>query len=241
MRWSNIIALTGVIGLGLSVGWPTFAHEEEILVGQTAAGELHLHMDFAQPVAVPLSIFPGISGYAFGDLAFHSTILDEPEEDFFQLSTAANFQFVLLAKDPGVEVWNDTGTGFMATNETFQIGAAPFDTHPLWNIVSGVPGGVYAMTLKLRDLNNVYAESESFVISFTPEFVRPRLNLDLVAAQQIALSWPTNAAGWELQTAPVLDAVSWVTVTNVPTVVATNFAVTIPVSAGAHFFRLQWQ
>jgi len=223
----------------LMSGTLLWAHEElELVVGRSAAGELKVERHFTQPVELHESIFPGITGFATGELAFHSTILDEPAEDFFQLSTAANFRFVLLAKDPGMEVWNDTGSGYMATNATFFIGPAPFDAHPIWNLVNGIPGNSYSLTLKLRDLNGVYPDSEPFVLSFTPVEIRPLISITSVDALHVRLSWPTNAVGWELQSTFSTTATNWATVTNPPAVVTTNFALTINTSAQQQFFRL---
>lgn len=234
----NISVLTIVVIATCAVSI-TFAHEEQVLlVGRTGAGELHVHMDFNQPVELPESIFPGISGYAFGELAFHSTILDEPAEDLFQLSTAADFQLILIAKDAGMEVWNDTGSGYMGTNQTYYIGPAPFDNHPLWNIANGTPGNTYSLTLKLRDVNNVYPESDPFVLSFTPIQLVQRIVIQQVDSQHVALLWPSNAVNWELQTSVSITATNWVTVTNVPASVGTNHSVTINTTGQQQFFRL---
>ena len=52
------------------------------------------------------------------------------------------------------------------------------------------------------------------------------------------LRWPTNALGYKLaQTTNLLPA-AWSDVTNVPTVVSTNFSVTLPVDSTSLFFRL---
>ena len=59
--------------------------EEEILAGRNAAGQLRIEVGYAQPLALPVSVFPGIPGYATGELGFHSTIIDDPANDFFQL------------------------------------------------------------------------------------------------------------------------------------------------------------
>lgn len=228
------------VALGAAVEVVIWAHEEQVIsVGQNAGGSLVIDSDFPQPVELPASIFPGINGYATGELAFHSTILDEPDLDFFQLVSTANFKFVLLAKDSGIEIWNDTGSAFMNVNETFSIGAAPFDSHPIWNIVSSVPGAVYSVTLKLQDLNGVYADSDAFVISFTPGVDRPKLDLALIGPQQIALSWPTNDFPWELRSATTVNAVNWAVVTNAPAVVSSNYVVTLPATQTQQFFRLQ--
>ena len=228
-----------VLALAACAGSSVFAHEEQVLlVGRTAAGELHVHMDFNQPVELPVSIFPGIPGYAFGELAFHSTILDEPAEDLFQLSTAADFRFVLLAKDAGMEVWNDTGSGYMATNDTFFIGPSPFDTHPIWNIVNGTPGNTYSLTLMLHDLNNVYADSDPFVLSFTPIQLEQRIHIQQIDSQHVAMLWPTNAVNWELQSAASVTTTNWTTITNVPAIVGTNRSLTISTTEQRQFFRL---
>ena len=168
----RISALQWRVCLLLGLWWcsstsPLLA-EQEILAGRSAAGQLKIAIDFDQPIALPRSIFPGISGYATGELGLHSTILDEPANDFYQLSPAADFRFILLAKDAGMEVWNDTGSGYMGIGESFYVGPAPFDTHPIWNIVSGIPGNSYSLTLKLHDLNGVYSDSTPFVLTFTP-------------------------------------------------------------------------
>jgi hypothetical protein len=110
-----------------------------VKIGRSAAGQLKVDVSFTQ-AGLPASIFPGISGYATGELGFHSTILDDPANDFFQLSPAADFRFILLAKDPDMEVWNDTGLDFMGIGEAFFIGPPPFDTHPIWNLVNATGG-----------------------------------------------------------------------------------------------------
>jgi hypothetical protein len=216
------------------------AHDEEVIVvGRSAAAELKVDSDFAQPVELPVSIFPGISGYATGELAFHSTVLDDPTNDFFQLSTATDFRFVLLAKDAGMEVWNDTGTGFMGTNDTYFMGPAPFDNHPVWNLVTGTPGHGYSLTLKLRDLNGVYPDSAPFVLSFTPVQIRYPISIAPIDSHRATLLWSTNAVSWELQSAGSVTATNWVTVTNMPGTVGTNFALNIVSAAAQQFFRLR--
>ena len=214
------------------------AHEEVvILVGRSAAGEIKLDLDFAQPIELPASVFPGISGHATGEVALHSTILDDATNDFFQLSNAADFRFILVAKDSGVEVWNDTGSGYMGIGETFYVGAFPFDTHPVWNIVNGTQGNVYWLTLKLRDLNGVYPDSAPFALSFTPSPPPPKVSITQVDPQHATLSWTTNAANWTLQSAISLTT-NWESVTNIPATAGADFSLTITLDRPQQFFRL---
>jgi len=142
--------------------------EHEVDIAHTAAGQLKVEIEFQPPLVLRPSVFPGIIGYATGEVGFHSVIFDDPTNDSFQLSTDADFRFILVARDPGMEVWNDHGSAYMTNGESFYIGVPPFDTHPVWNIVSGVPGNNYSLTLKLRDLNSIYPDSAPFTLSFTP-------------------------------------------------------------------------
>jgi len=156
----------GVIGLSIVLCAPALADELEISVGHGAGGQLKAHKDFAQPIVLPASIFPGITGHADAEPAFHSTVLDVPAEDFFILSTSASVQFMLVSKDPGMEVWNDTGSAFLAVGGTYFIGQPTFDSHPLWNIPDSLETTQVSLTLKLHDLNGVYFDSDPISLSF---------------------------------------------------------------------------
>src|SRR5258707_7545305 len=69
-----------IIALNASFAWA----EDEILVGHSAAGQLKVEVGFDQPLGLEVSVFPGISGYATGEVGFHSAPFDEPINDFFQ-------------------------------------------------------------------------------------------------------------------------------------------------------------
>jgi hypothetical protein len=55
----------------------------------------------------------------------------------------------------------------------------------------------------------------------------------------IVLSWPTNAVGFKLMQTTNLLPSAWSVVTNMPTVINTNFTVTFPLGWTTGFFRLQ--
>jgi len=206
------------------------AAEDDLLVGRNAAGQLKLEIGFAQPFRLA-TIFPGVPGYATGEIGFHSAAFDDPDHDFFQLSPMADFRFVLLAKDPGIEVWNDHGSGFLAVGESFFMGTAPFDTHPFWNIVNGQPGRVYSLKLTVHDVNNLYADSLPFVLSFTP--APPVIAIATAAPGLVTLSWTPATPGFVLQFAPALWPAAW---TNAPTG-ATN-PITLPSPSPGGFYRV---
>lgn len=233
------VAMTVLVAFVALTCESVLAHEEQVIVvGRNAAGALVVDSDFDQPVELPTSIFPGIPGYATGELAFHSLLADDPANDMFQLSPAADFRFVLLGKDPGIEVWNDTGSGFMRTNEVFIVGPAPFDAHPIWNIVEPAPATQLALTLQVRDANGVYPDSEPFGVRFIAARPPPRLAIEPVDALHFALRWPTNFSGWKLQCAGAVGATHWTSVTNLPAVVGTDFSLPISPVEPQQFFRL---
>jgi hypothetical protein len=205
--------------------------EEEIQLGHNAAGQLKVRVDYEQPFALPVSPFPGMPGYATGEVGFHSAALDEPANDFFQVSAAADFRFVLVAKDPGMEVWNDHGSAYMNVGESFLLGTAPFDTHPVWDLVSSAPGQSYSLTLKVRDLNGIYTESDPVVLGFTP--VPPVLAIKPAAPGFMTISWAPTGPGLVLQGSRTLAPTGW---TNLPSG-ATN-PVTLPVTVPAQFYRV---
>jgi hypothetical protein len=210
--------------------------EEEILVGRNATNQIEVQVGFVEPMALPASVFPGISGYATGELGLHSNSLNDTNNDFFPLSTAADFRFILLAKDPGMEVWNDTGSGYMAVGEMFYVGQPPFDTHPIWNLVAGTSANTYSLTLEMRDLNGIYPDSAPFTLSFTA--VPYEITIQQVDPAHVSLLWTTNVHGWNLATAPAPDATNWMVITNTPAIVGTNYSLSIATADSQQFFRL---
>ena len=161
--------LAGVLFVALAVAFaaaatPADAHEIVLLVGRSAAGQIKIDADLHHPVPLPVSIFPGISGYAEGEPAFHATILDDPVNDFFQLDPSANFQFVITAQDPGIGIY--TPTGLIPTNTPVTLGPSVFDFHPVWQIPSGPVGAVYNITLKVQDTTGLYTESTPLTVPF---------------------------------------------------------------------------
>jgi hypothetical protein len=217
------------------------AHEEEITIGRSGAGQLKAHVEFEEALPLPASIVPGIFGFATGEVGIHSALLEEPLEDFYPLAPEADVRLQLLAKTPGMEIWNDTGSEFMATNETFFVGHAAFDTHPVWNIVRAAPAGPYVLTFRLHDVTGTYADSEPFDVSFTPD-TQPgpfEIQFSRASAAQIALGWSTNAVGWELQFSTNLVSINWTLLTNAAVVTGSNFLLNISAVSDQRFFRLR--
>jgi hypothetical protein len=155
-----VIAAAALITLPASAP----AHEIVLNVGRSAAGQIKIDADLDHPVPLPVSIFPGISGFAEAEPAFHSTILDDPANDFFQLDPAANFQFVITAQDPGIGIY--TPTGMTPINTPVTLGPSVFDFHPIWQIPAGDVGVTYNITLKVQDTTGLYTDSAPLIIPF---------------------------------------------------------------------------
>jgi hypothetical protein len=65
----------------------------------------------------------------------------------------------------------------------------------------------------------------------------PRLSISL-SGNQAFLTWPTNAAGFNLQQNTNLLTTNWVTVTNIPVVTNILYQVTVPTTHSQNFYRL---
>jgi hypothetical protein len=229
-----------IIGLIMATMGPTaWSEENAVHVGRSTAGQLKFQVNFPLPFELLPSIFPGKPGYATGDLGIHANDDEDAANDFYLLSPACDLRFILVAKTPGMEVWNDTGSGYMAISESFYIGQPFFDTHPLWNIVTGTPGNTYSVTLKLHDANGVYSDSAPFELSFTPVDFHPVLNLTRRGAQRVTLTWTTDANGWILESSISIAGPIWNTITNPPSLDGTNFTVNLASTNTQQFFRLR--
>lgn len=81
--------------------------------------------------------------------------------------------------------------------------------------------------------------TESMRINVTPYPV-PEPTLSILAGNPPVVAWPTNATGFFLQAVDNLSHVDgWITLSNTPTVVGTNFVVTNAAGHAQRFFRLK--
>ncbi|MGH7178431.1 MAG: hypothetical protein ACREJC_13720 [Tepidisphaeraceae bacterium] len=187
----SIARIAGATCLLVAVLTADARAHDEIVVGRDGAGQLKAHIDFLQPVSLPVSIFGGISGFAAAEPGLSSLFVDEPDEDFFAPSGASSIRFVLLARDPGVEVWNDTGSGFMPIGGSFFLGPPFFDAHAIWNIPSGAPGAEYSLTIRFHDVNGVHADSDPVELTFV-SFPEPSGALILSGLCALSLRRPVR-------------------------------------------------
>jgi hypothetical protein len=60
-----------------------------------------------------------------------------------------------------------------------------------------------------------------------------------IVESNVVLSWPTNTLGFGIQSATNLNAANWSVVTNVPTIIGSNYSVTLSATQQIQFFRLK--
>ncbi|HLH54251.1 MAG TPA: hypothetical protein VKY92_11615 [Verrucomicrobiae bacterium] len=77
----------------------------------------------------------------------------------------------------------------------------------------------------------------NFILQIPPGFGPYNLAIRSAAPQLATISWTTNAVGWNLESAAALVGSTWQPVTNTPSIVATNFSVTLN-ATNTRFFRL---
>jgi hypothetical protein len=73
--------------------------------------------------------------------------------------------------------------------------------------------------------------------SFQTAPSRPRLTIAASTSNTVTLSWPTNEVGYVLQRSAVAGG-AYLTLTNTPSVVGTNYSAAFPRTNAAAFFRL---
>jgi hypothetical protein len=139
----------------------------EIGVGRTSAGQLVAHMHFDQPVVIPRSVFPNITGFATSLVGFENVPLDDPGEDVLMLAANCDISVRLTSADPGAVIYS--GLSPLAVGESMVFGPPFFDFHPIFNIPSpaATPGQAFAFRFVLHDAAGVYADSDEFTLAIT--------------------------------------------------------------------------
>lgn len=148
-------------------GFVSSAAAHELLVGRDAANRIVMHSD-AEPFPLDESPFPGFDGFAASDPGFVALGADRPTENIFALPGTADLEFTLIADEPHIQVWNDTGTAPMEIGESFTMGQPLFHVHPIWHSPDGTPGETYTLHIRLHDLSGQLSDSASYPIAFTP-------------------------------------------------------------------------
>jgi hypothetical protein len=144
-------------------------------------------------------------------------------------------------------------------NEAFNVIANPgvdnvhLRVEVVGNLYSVFVNGSTNATTSLLETNNTYSSGhvglydfssqtfDNFVLQIPPGFGPYNLAISQPDPLHTTLSWTTNAVGWVLESAGSPAAPTWNHVTNAPTIVNTNFALTVGVTNTQQFFRLHKQ
>jgi hypothetical protein len=95
--------------------------------------------------------------------------------------------------------------------------------------------------LKLRDVNGIYTDSAPFVATFSPIDRAPgpyQIGLEKNDSSHVTVKWTTNALNWSLESSASPE-IGWLTITSPPSVLGTNFILTIATGELQQFFRLR--
>jgi uncharacterized repeat protein (TIGR03803 family) len=133
---------------------------------------------------------------------------------------------------------NTDGSGYSVLH-SFTFGGYDSDTYEETNNDGIVPlGGLFLSGNTLygtTDSGGIGGSGTLFSVSLPG---LPQLAI-LPSGANVILTWPANAAGYNLQSAPSLvSSAVWTAVSPAPVVVNTNNVVTNPVSGSQQFFRL---
>ncbi len=77
--------------------------------------------------------------------------------------------------------------------------------------------------------------NRSLVANFV---MAPQLSLTVQPPHSLALTWPTNFSGFQLQQNSALGTTNWVNATSAVNIVGTSYQANVPTTNGTRFFRL---
>jgi hypothetical protein len=115
--------------------------------------------------------------------------------------------------------------------------------HPVHHIATNFFGSGATLRLRIEESPESGYNDNTFVVdNFSVTEGWPLLRVTQSSPSQATLSWPTNTAGFVLETTPVLPASTWITVTNVPVIGSNSlFNFAVATTNAQQFFRLQHQ
>ncbi|GMU32771.1 MAG: hypothetical protein HS101_13025 [Planctomycetia bacterium] len=165
MPLAKVCQIVCAVATAVILSRAQFALAHGVVIGQSAAGDLKVHIEVNQPIELPPSVFPGIIGAANASPGIASAEIDESDEDLFLLDPGCDIQFIFIDADPGLQI---VTSHVWVPGETFEFGPPFFDGHLVFNIPAGTVGLIYSLRFRLHDHNGVHADSPIYELSFTP-------------------------------------------------------------------------
>ena len=128
---------------------------------------------------------------------------------------------------------------YLGGSATDEARAVALDLEGTAYVVGFTHSTNFAVTPTPGSLQSTKAGSEdAFVVKLLAAELR--LRAQLTGPDEITLFWPSSLAGGQLETREALSAAEgWTFVTNAPTVIGLENAVTVPASMGQQYFRLR--
>lgn len=177
IRVSFVIITAVLAPLSTSLAGDGHGHKDgDINIGVTSGGQIIVEWS-GEVVALPE--LPGpLFGFGLDEPGFFTLEEDEPGKGLFVLGAGANIVLEVLSFDDALQGWRPGFSGvFDDLGETWNIGGAPFDTHPFWHIDATDPLFVappgqtqWSATFRLLDTGSTgYAPSDPVTVTFTPE------------------------------------------------------------------------
>ncbi len=160
--------------------------------------------------------------------------------DAFQMSNNGGDTSLGVGWEGVVSVLSADGSAllyssFLGGNKSEVVSALAVDRERNVFAAGGTPSAAFPIALPVLPYPGT---NSAFVVKFSPIVPGPPLLQINRAANVLHLSWPVEATNYMLEATISLPAVSWSTVTNTPTVTATNRSVQLPLTGPAQFFRL---
>jgi len=172
-----------------------------------------------------------------------------------RIAVAPGGQIFMAQSFGGTVAFGSTTLTNAGNNSDAFVAAFDAGGNPMWAKQTGGQDDDMAWDLALDAAGNVYVSGEfqsttavfdSFTLTNgTPDsdafvariFVPPKLTIESLPGK-VRLTWPTNAAGYSLESTTNISLGSWQAVTNSPVVLGTTYAVTSTVSWAQCYFRL---
>ncbi len=149
-------------------------HDEDIIVGRNAVGQLVVEVNSPDPIDLP-HVKAFLHGWAANEPGFKTLDADESDDGFFMLGVGSVIRLEIVFIDPGLKVWSPGfAVALSLPGQSFLLGGADFDTHATFHIDSTDPAyeedwPVFSATLRVVDTGMPgYAASTPFAISFSP-------------------------------------------------------------------------
>lgn len=149
-------------------------HEGDIIIGRTSAAQLAAEFNTDEAYELPqVALIPG-DGWGGVAPGFEALEADEPAEDFYMLSAAAQIAIELISIDADLMMWDNPPTQVVLQHPgdqwDFPTGNA-FHKHGFWLIDDpdfSELGEAFMITFKLIDRGGTYADSNAYTAQFTP-------------------------------------------------------------------------